>query len=116
MPDTILIDEYTDDDLEVIVKYDPPDDDLTEDEMKTTAELYLDQLLLEEGVDAELPIYSSVRDYTVAQEIFTAALFPKSVKHVTADTIETLVDLETELEDDDGSDLAIMMDTLSGEE
>ena len=110
MPDTILIDGFDEDDgIEVIDKYEL-DDDIPEDELNESAEFYLDEVIMQTA-DPQIPVYSMVRELD--------DIIPKSKKskqHVTADTIETMIGIEAELMDDDGSELAFLMDTLTGKE
>jgi len=119
MPDTILIDEYDPNDgIEVIDKYEL-DDDVPEDELNESAEFYLDELLMEEGVEAHHQ-EDLHPEHLIAAHMFRHIIEKvapkKSEKHVTADTIETMVGIEMELMDDDGSDLQFLMDTLTGKE
>jgi len=117
MPDTILIDEYDpNDEIEVITKFDL-DDDVPIDELNESAEFFLDELIMQTA-EPEIPVYSIVRDMSEARSMLDE-IIPKpkmNEKHVTASTIETLVGIEIELQDDDGSDLQFLMDTLTGEE
>jgi len=121
MPDTILINEYDpNDEIEVMTKFEL-DDDIPIDELNESAEFYLDELLMEEGAAAHEAVVDLHPEHLMAAHTFRQMIdeiVPKkqSDKHVTADTVETLVDLEDHLRNDDGSDLAVMMDTLSGEE
>jgi hypothetical protein len=121
MPDTILIHEYDpSDEIEVITKFDL-DDDIPEDELNESAEFYLDELLMEEGAEAHEAIKGLHPEHLVAAQMFRRIIdttVPKkqSDKHVTADTIETLINLEECLQSDDGSDLQFLMDTLTGKE
>lgn len=121
MPDTILIDEYDpNDEIEVITKFDL-DDDIPEDELNESAEFYLDELLMEEGAEAHEAVVDLHPEHLMAAHTFRQMIdeiVPKkqSDKHVTADTVETLIGIEIELQDDDGSDLQFLMDTLTGEE
>lgn len=120
MPDTILIDGFDpNDDIEVIDKYELDDDDLTEDEMNESAEFYLDELLMEEGAAKQEAVKDLHPEHLIAAHMFRQTIEkinPKSSKHVTADTVETLIGIEMELMDDDGSDLQFLMDTLTGKE
>ena len=117
MPDTILIDGLEDDEVEVITKFDLDDDDLTEDELNESAEFFIDELIMI-SAEPEIPIYSLERDMTEVHAMLDAVIPKpqKSEKHVTASTVETLIGIEIELQDDDGSDLQFLMDTLTGEE
>jgi len=121
MPDTILINEYDpNDEIEVITKFDL-DDDIPEDELNESAEFYLDELLMEEGAEAHEAVKDLHPEHLVAAHMFRHVIdkvVPKtqSDKHVTADTIETMIGIELELQDDDGSDLQFLMDTLTGKE
>jgi hypothetical protein len=110
MPDTILIDSFEDDEVEVITKFDLDDDEFTEDELNESAEFYLDEVIMQTA-EPQIPVYSMVRELD--------AIIPKpkkSKQHITADTIETMIGIEAELMDDDGSDLQFLMDTLTGKE
>lgn len=111
MPDTILIDGFEEDDVEVMDKFDL-DEHIPEDVLKDTAEMFMDEMLMDEAANnkVETPIYSMVR------VLFTAELDARLQK--TADNIVDIPEALT-LEDivgDDGSGLAKMMDTLTGEE
>lgn len=111
MLDTILINGFEEDDIEVMDKFDL-DEHVSEDEMKSTAEMFMDELLMDEAAAGkyETPIYS------IARVLFTAELDARLQK--TADNIVDIPEALT-LEDivgDDGSGLAKMMDTLTGEE
>ena len=116
MPDTILIDGFEDDEVEVITKFDL-DDDLTDDELNESAEFYLDELIMDTA-EPEIPVYSITRDMTEARSMLDE-IIPKKidkVENATANTIETLIGIELELQNDDGSDLQFLMDTLTGKE
>jgi hypothetical protein len=111
MPDTILIDGFEDDDIEVMDKFDL-DEHVSEDVLKDTAEMFMDEMLMDEAADGkyETPIYS------IARVLFTAELDARLQK-----TAETIVDIPKALSLDDivgedGSGLAKMMDTLTREE
>jgi len=118
MPDTILIDGFDEDEVEVITKFEL-DDDIPEDELNESAEFYLDELLMEEGVEAHHQ-EALHPEHLIAAHMFRQIIgdvAPKiSEQHVTADTIETMIGIEAELMDDDGSDLQFLMDTLTGKE
>jgi hypothetical protein len=113
MPDTILINGFEDDEVEVITKFDLDDDELTEDELNESAEFYLDELIMDTA-DPQIPVYSMVREL---DEIIPKKIpLSREANHVTADTIETMIGIEAELMHDDGSDLQFLMDTLTGKE
>ena len=117
MPDTILIDGFEEDDIEVIDKFELDDDDLTDDELNESAEFFIDEVIMITA-EPQIPVYSMERDMTEVHAILDE-IVPKpqmNEKHVTADTIETLIGIEMELMDDDGSEMAFLMDTLTGEE
>lgn len=112
MSDTILIHEYNPDDkIEVMDKFDL-DEHVPEDELKNTAEMFMDEMLMDEAADGkyETPIYS------MARTLFTAELDARLQK--TADTIIDIPDALSldDIVGEDGSGLAKMMDTLTGEE
>ena len=120
MPDTILIDGFEEDEVEVMDKFDIDDDELTEDELNESAEFYLDEVIMDTA-DPQIPVYSMVRDMSEARNMLNAIIpkkipLSKEATHVTADTIETIIGLEVELIDDNGSDLQFLMDSLTGEE
>ena len=121
MSDTILIHEYDpNDEIEVMDKFDLDDNEPTEDELNESAEFYLDEVIMQTA-EPQIPVYSMVRDMSEARNMLNAIIpkkipLSKEANHVTADTIETMIGIEAELMDDDGSNLQFLMDTLTGKE
>ncbi len=118
MPDTILINGFEEDEVEVITKFEP-EDEVPIDELNESAELFIDEINMEEAA-AQHPVNQTEPEFIVASKMFRHVMRPKvAVTKAIAKTAETILDLpyiEVALSDDDGAKLAKLLDTLTGEE